>query len=412
MRILQVSDTYPPDSGGLEMVVSTLAAEWAARGHESHVATLASRGRADAERVDGVSIHRLTGFTQSLSAIAGTGPHQLHPTAPDPKLVRRLQHLVDWLDPDVIHVHGWILHSVLSVRRTAPLVVTAHDYGLTCSLKTLIRQGNFDEPCSGPTLRGCLACASDFYGPVKGVPLVLGLAASQRRLADIDALIAVSEVVAATLPEELSSRVEVIAPTVQLPEHAHGRARPDGAPDRYIAFVGASGPHKGLSLLADALDQVRASAIEAPEESARGLGELGLIAVTPEPLPPELAARVDHRVGLPRQEVLAVIEHASACVVPSRWAEPFGLVPVEAMALGTPVVVSDAGALPHVVGRAGIVSARTPAAMADAIRAAMKSSESTQQRGRQRAAEFSPPLIADRVEATYRRLIESAAAEE
>jgi glycosyltransferase involved in cell wall biosynthesis len=43
-------------------------------------------------------------------------------------------------------------------------------------------------------------------------------------------------------------------------------------------------------------------------------------------------------------------EAVDVVVVPSRWEEPFGLVAAEAMSAGLPVVVSDAGALPEVVG--------------------------------------------------------------
>jgi glycosyltransferase involved in cell wall biosynthesis len=40
-------------------------------------------------------------------------------------------------------------------------------------------------------------------------------------------------------------------------------------------------------------------------------------------------------------------------VVPSRWEEPFGRVPAEAMVSGIPCVVSDRGGLPEVVGDTG-----------------------------------------------------------
>lgn len=46
-------------------------------------------------------------------------------------------------------------------------------------------------------------------------------------------------------------------------------------------------------------------------------------------------------------ELFAQIDLA---VFPSRWPESFGLVVAEAMAAGTPFVISDAGALPEVAG--------------------------------------------------------------
>jgi glycosyltransferase involved in cell wall biosynthesis len=50
-----------------------------------------------------------------------------------------------------------------------------------------------------------------------------------------------------------------------------------------------------------------------------------------------------------RSEVPALLGSARAAVVPSQWEETFGLVAVEAMAAGTPVLVADSGALPELV---------------------------------------------------------------
>lgn len=56
----------------------------------------------------------------------------------------------------------------------------------------------------------------------------------------------------------------------------------------------------------------------------------------------ELEERVDFRV-VPREELPAAYAAADALLFPARWDEPWGLVPLEAMATGTPVVATGTG---------------------------------------------------------------------
>jgi len=58
---------------------------------------------------------------------------------------------------------------------------------------------------------------------------------------------------------------------------------------------------------------------------------------------------------LPREQMPAFWSEVDLACFPSVWEEPFGLSALEAMACGVPVVVSDSGALPEVVGDAGVV---------------------------------------------------------
>lgn len=70
-----------------------------------------------------------------------------------------------------------------------------------------------------------------------------------------------------------------------------------------------------------------------------------------------LAEYVDFPGWLTHEQVAAQLSSARMVVVPSVWSEPFGLVAVEAMQAGVPVVASNRGALPEIVrhGETGLI---------------------------------------------------------
>lgn len=74
-----------------------------------------------------------------------------------------------------------------------------------------------------------------------------------------------------------------------------------------------------------------------------------------------LDARVDWRHAVPRVEMPGVFNETDVIVLPSRtgsdWKEQFGRVLGEAMACGVPVIGSDSGAIPSVIGDAGQIVA-------------------------------------------------------
>ncbi|MDA8219273.1 MAG: glycosyltransferase, partial [Dehalococcoidales bacterium] len=96
---------------------------------------------------------------------------------------------------------------------------------------------------------------------------------------------------------------------------------------------------------------------------------------------------------------------AELFVYPSLY-EGFGFPPLEAMACGTPVVVSRSSSLPEVVGDAGLlVTAAGPAEMAEAMHFALTNRElhtSLSERGLARAGQFSWEAAARATLAVYR----------
>jgi glycosyltransferase involved in cell wall biosynthesis len=96
-------------------------------------------------------------------------------------------------------------------------------------------------------------------------------------------------------------------------------------------------------------------------------------------------------VERPGDEALAdLMAGADAFVLPSHW-EGFGLTALEAMGCGAPVIVSDRGALPEVVGDGGLVSEPTAAGLREALRRVLGDPDFAAQlsrRGRERAAAF------------------------
>lgn len=102
---------------------------------------------------------------------------------------------------------------------------------------------------------------------------------------------------------------------------------------------------------------------------------------------PQLAGRV-HFIGF-RTDIYGVMRAADIICVPSICEEGFGLAAAEAMALGKPVIVSNRGALPEVIGggEAGIVvDPERPAELAEALERLLTDRQFSEDLG-QRAAE-------------------------
>ncbi len=136
----------------------------------------------------------------------------------------------------------------------------------------------------------------------------------------------------------------------------------------YVFAAGRMVWKKGFDLLLRAWS-ILGSQIEAPLWIA-GDGELR---VTLEELASELelGSRVRFLGALSHPEVLGLLEHAALTIVPSRD-EPYGIVVVEAQALGVPIVATRVGNVPDLIahGRTGYLAEPTVEGLTQAIAAA------------------------------------------
>jgi UDP-glucose:(glucosyl)LPS alpha-1,2-glucosyltransferase len=108
-------------------------------------------------------------------------------------------------------------------------------------------------------------------------------------------------------------------------------------------------------------------------------------------------------------EVLVAMSRAAIVVVPSRWAEPFGLVALEALASGAALICSPRGGLPEVAGDAALYAdPDRPSEIAAAIRA-LAGDESRRaalaEAGWRRVQQFDVPVIAAQLAGLRREII-------
>jgi glycosyltransferase involved in cell wall biosynthesis len=250
--------------------------------------------------------------------------------------------------PDVVHIHNTfplLSPSVLYACRLAevPVVITLHNYKLLCASGDFFRDGQVCHDCAGgnpvPGVRhrcyrgSALATATTVLN-------TRGHRRSWRNL--VSAYIFISE-----------SQRRLMAGMDFDPERTfvkHNMVPYDGpvadAPRRQVTYVGRLDAAKGAPLLMKGWDAYRASA---------GDDALRLVIAGGGPMLDEVTAwaadrpSVELRGLMSKPEVFELIAESRAVLLPSAWEETFGLVVVEAMAVGVPPVASGHGSFPDLI---------------------------------------------------------------
>lgn len=232
---------------------------------------------------------RLVATVPHPLSVSGSGNERLHETSH----IAQAMELASEGAFDVLHSHLHVHALVFSGLIPTPLLTTLH--------------GAAWDPAHHPILR---------------------------RYADRP-YVAVSNRERALLPE--LNYVATIHHGLRFDEFSPGRG--DGG---YLAFVGRIAPEKGPDL---AVETARLAGlplrIAGPRDDAHPDYFESVIG--------GLDGDVEYVGPLDRDDLAGFLGRASGLLMPLRWHEPFGLVVIEAMAAGTPVVAWNMGAMPEIV---------------------------------------------------------------
>ncbi|WP_062908150.1 glycosyltransferase [Mycobacterium avium] len=391
MRIAMISEHASPlahlggvDAGGQNVHVAELSCALARRGHDVVVYT-----RRDAPRLPD-SVETPHGYSV---VHVPAGPARV---LPKDELLQYMYGFAQFLrqqwcsdGPDVAHAHFWM--SGVATQRAArahsiPTVQTFHALGLTKRL----HQGSDD---TSPDCR-------------------IDVEARVAREADWVAATSTDEVFELVRMGRARSRTSVVPCGVDLDAFTpDGPVAARGARPR-IVTVGRLVPRKGFDTIVRALPRIPDAELVivggppaaelGGDEQARRLqrlaGELGV------------ADRVRLLGGVTRAQMPALLRSADV-VACTPWYEPFGIVPLEAMACGVPVVATAVGGIRDTVvdGATGrLVPPKDPDALGEAVAALLRDGRRGRtlgEAGGERArARYSWDRVAADTERIYERL--------
>jgi len=382
LRIAQVTATYPPHLTGTGLVCYHNARQLARRGHQVHVYTANAAGAPDEERLQGVHVHRLRPLIRFGNAVLLPGLLSLH-------------------EFEIIHLHfpfiGGEFTSLAGRWRRIPLVITYHQDVLLSGLTGLIEKV-LRHSIGRWTLRSAqkvLFTSWDYSQHSYARKLLRGR----------------------------EGRIEALANGVDAQRFCPGEASPElmqkiglnAGHQAVLLVAGLDRPHyfKGLPQFLQALSRLE------PDVCGVVVGEGDL---RPEYQRQAEALGLGQRLffagRVSKRELADYYRLAQVTVLPSiTMGEAFGLVLIESLACGTPVIASNLPGVRSVVtdGLDGLLA--RPGDIPDLAEkiAHMLALPEAQRRamgaaGRRKVErQYTWELAADRLEAIYRDILSESA---
>lgn len=325
MRILMLSWEFPPKVvGGLARHVHDLSLSLAKRGEDIHVITCGVQGAPEFEICEGVKVHRVP---------------TSNPTAPDfltwvlqlnLNMVEQANKLKEsGLSFEIIHAHDWLAafagKNLKHAWRT-PLISTIHatEYGRNNGLHNSLQRYISDVEWWLGYESWRVICCSQYMNDE--LQRIFQIPANKLKV-----------IPNGVYPEEFTA-------TTIKPEQI--RFKYAAEDEKILFYVGRIVREKGLDVLLEAMPRILAAdskvkvviAGKGPhlEELRQRAYQLGIY------------NRVYFTGYIDDNTRNALYQSAAAAIFPSLY-EPFGIVALEAMAAGTPVIVSDTGGMSEII---------------------------------------------------------------
>ncbi|HML94121.1 MAG TPA: glycosyltransferase family 4 protein [Thermodesulfobacteriota bacterium] len=327
MKILLVNDYGTPD-GGAEIQIYRLRRLLRERGHDARLFTtgITSPG------MNNASDYKCTGTRSPFRVLLQTA---------NPWAYLRLKDIIREFKPDLVHVKIFLTQMsplILPPLKNVPSVYHVAWYRPICptGLK-MLPDGSACTFKAGPVCyaKGCVP-ARDW------IPLMLQMKLFRSWHGVFDSIMANSDWVRKRLAEEGIEPVEVLRYGVEsVGEEAPLSEEPTAV------FAGRLVKEKGVDVLLRAFGKVSAKVPAARLVIAGDGPERKNLEALASRL--NLTPSVRFAGYLQQEEMNDALKGAWVQVIPSLWDEPFGIVAIEAMARGAPVVASSSGGLGEII---------------------------------------------------------------
>jgi len=331
MRILQVHDHYLP-WGGAEVYFTDIINSLEERGLEIAVlySAMKDNGYKSSRRKE-YFIPPSPGLLRGLS------------------LIKEVRKIVDEVNPDIIHIHGFHGYtSPLVIRemiRMRPTIHTAHDIMAFCLNRKKIYNPE-DNICKRPVGWGCLTSGcigfSEKGSIISTLKNIIIQNTEMRQYRKLIKIIVASKYMRDELVRNGVSieNIEILYYYLNV-ENDWFDWREKEEKSNIILYVGRIEKNKGVGELIDILSliqdiQWRAKIIGYGSYECEARKKIDAVG---------LSSKIDLVGHIQHSNLSQYYNEAAVVVVPSIYPEPFGLIGIEAMYFGKPVVAFDVGGI-------------------------------------------------------------------